>query len=220
MTIAWSYSSLKTFQQCPRKYYHTKVAKDVKDSDTQATLYGKSVHSAAEEYIRDGVALPPQFGYLEPMLEQLKEIPGEKHCELRLGLTEDLEPCDFFADNVWWRGIADLVIIDKEKKLAYSVDYKTSKNARYADIKQLDLVATALFKHFPEVERIKSALMFVVSNEFVRAVHKPENIEIYLEKPKQDLNRLTAAFSNDVWNAISGPLCRFCPVRQCEYNKS
>jgi hypothetical protein len=220
MTIAWSYSSLKTFQQCPRKYYHTKVAKDVKDSDTQATLYGKSVHSAAEEYIRDGVALPPQFGYLEPMLEQLKEIPGEKHCELRLGLTEDLEPCDFFADNVWWRGVADLVIIDKEKKLAYSVDYKTSKNARYADIKQLDLVATALFKHFPEVERIKSALMFVVSNEFVRAVHKPENIEIYLEKPKQDLNRLTAAFNNDVWNAMSGPLCRFCPVRQCEHNKS
>jgi len=115
MTIAWSYSSLKTFQQCPRKYYHTKVAKDVKDSDTTATLYGKSVHTAAEEYIRDGVALPPQFGYLEPMLEQLKEYPGEKHCELRLGLTEDLEPCDFFADNVWWRGIADLVIIDKKK---------------------------------------------------------------------------------------------------------
>tara|TARA_R110000796_G_scaffold24689_4_gene70137 strand:- start:310 stop:972 length:663 start_codon:yes stop_codon:yes gene_type:complete len=220
MAIAWSYSSLKTFQQCPRKYYHTKVAKDVKDSDTTATLYGKSVHTAAEEYIRDGVALPPQFGYLEPMLEQLKEIPGEKHCELRLGLTEDLEPCDFFADNVWWRGIADLVIVDKEKKLAYSVDYKTSKNARYADIKQLELVATALFKHFPEVERIKSALMFVVSNEFVRAVHKPENIELYLEKPKQDLNRLTAAFNNDVWNAVSGPLCRFCPVRQCEHNKS
>jgi hypothetical protein len=220
MTIAWSYSSLKTFQQCPRKYYHTKVAKDVKDSDTTATLYGKSVHTAAEEYIRDGVALPPQFGYLEPMLEQLKEIPGEKHCELRLGLTQDLEPCGFFADNVWWRGIADLVIVDKEKKLAYSVDYKTSKNARYADIKQLELVATALFKHFPEVERIKSALMFVVSNEFVRAVHKPENIELYLEKPKQDLNRLTAAFNNDVWNAVSGPLCRFCPVRQCEHNKS
>jgi hypothetical protein len=220
MAIAWSYSSLKTFQQCPRKYYHTKVAKDVKDSDTTATLYGKSVHTAAEEYIRDGVALPPQFGYLEPMLEQLKEIPGEKHCELRLGLTQDLEPCGFFADNVWWRGIADLVIVDKEKKLAYSVDYKTSKNARYADIKQLELVATALFKHFPEVERIKSALMFVVSNEFVRAVHKPENIELYLEKPKQDLNRLTAAFNNDVWNAVSGPLCRFCPVRQCEHNKS
>jgi len=220
MAIAWSYSSLKTFQQCPRKYYHTKVAKDVKDSDTTATLYGKSVHTAAEEYIRDGVALPPQFGYLEPMLEQLKEIPGEKHCELRLGLTEDLEPCDFFADNVWWRGIADLVIIDKEKKLAYSVDYKTSKNARYADIKQLELVATAIFKYFPEVERIKSALMFVVSNEFVRAVHKPENIQLYLEKPKQDLTRLHAAFNNDVWNAMSGPLCRFCPVRQCEHNKS
>ena len=27
--IKWSFSSLKTFQQCPKKYYHTKVAKDV-----------------------------------------------------------------------------------------------------------------------------------------------------------------------------------------------
>jgi len=126
MSIAWSYSSLKTFEQCPRKYYHLKVAKDVKDGDTEATLYGKSVHTAAEEFIRDGKELPEQFSYLLPALEQLKAIPGEKHCEMKLGLTEDLEPCDFFDKRVWWRGIADLVIVDKENKLAYSVDYKTS----------------------------------------------------------------------------------------------
>lgn len=220
MSIAWSYSSLKTFEQCPRKYYHLKVAKDVKDGDTEATIYGKSVHTAAEEFIRDGKEVPAQFSYMQPALEQLKAIPGEKHCELKLGLTEDLEPCDFFDKRVWWRGIADLVIVDREKKLAYSVDYKTSKNARYADIKQLDLVATALFKYFPEVERIKSALMFVVSSEFIRATHTPESIDQYLEKPKQGVARIEAALENDVWNPISGPLCRFCPVKYCEHNRS
>ena len=220
MSIAWSYSSLKTFEQCPRKYYHLKVAKDIKDGDTDATRYGTSMHTVAEEFIRDGVEIPAQFSYLQPALEQLKAIPGEKHCELKLGLTEDLEPCGFFDKGVWWRGVADLVIIDKEKKLAYSVDYKTSKNARYADIKQLDLVATALFKYFPEVERIKSALMFVVSNEFVRAIHKPENINLYLEKPKQGVARIEAALENDVWNPISGRLCRFCPVKYCEHSRS
>ena len=220
MPIAWSYSSLKTFQQCPRRYYHTRVAKDVVEPDNQATLYGKSVHTVAEEYIRDGKPIPPQFSFMQPILDELNAIEGEKHCELRLGLTEDLKPCDFFAKDVWWRGVADLVIIDREKKLAYSVDYKTSKNARYADVKQLDLVATAVFQYFPEVERIKSALVFVVSKEFVKAEHNPNNVSLYLKKPKQDLARLEAALENGVWNPSSGPLCRFCSVKHCEYNRS
>ena len=29
----WSYSALSTFQQCPRKYYRIKVAKDIKELD-------------------------------------------------------------------------------------------------------------------------------------------------------------------------------------------
>ncbi|MFK5282824.1 PD-(D/E)XK nuclease family protein, partial [Lacticaseibacillus paracasei] len=52
MSIVWSFSSLKTFQQCPKKYYHTKIARDVVEPDTQATLYGKTAHTVAEEYIR------------------------------------------------------------------------------------------------------------------------------------------------------------------------
>ena len=139
---------------------------------------------------------------------------------MKMGLTEDLEPCDFFAKNVWWRGIADLVVVNKEKGLAYSVDYKTGKNARYADTKQLDLVATAIFKYFPEVKRVKSGLLFVVSNEFIRAEHEADSIDKYLDAPRQLLARLDNAMENDVWNAISGPLCRFCAVKQCEYNRS
>lgn len=63
-----------------------------------------------------------------------------------MGLTENLEPCDFFSDEVWWRGIADLVIIDEEEDLAWVIDYKTGKSARYADKGQLELMALAIFK--------------------------------------------------------------------------
>ena len=38
---AWSYSSITLFEQCPKKYYHTRVAKDFKDEDSTATIYGK-----------------------------------------------------------------------------------------------------------------------------------------------------------------------------------
>jgi len=218
--IVWSFSSLKTFQQCPRKYYHTKILKDVREPDTVATLYGKSAHTVAEEYIRDGVPVPPQFEYMKAMLDQLNAIPGEKLCEVMLGLTKDLEPCEFHADDVWWHGIADLVVLDEENGIAHSVDYKTSKSARYADVKQLDLVAAAIFAKYPKIKTIKSALLFVVSKDFVKAKHHAEMKEKYLEKPALDVARIEAARENGVWNPISGPLCRFCSIKTCEHNRS
>ena len=218
--IVWSFSSLKTFQQCPRKYYHTKILKDVREPDTVATLYGKSAHTVAEEYIRDGVPVPPQFEYMKAMLDQLNAIPGEKLCEVMLGLTKDLEPCEFHADDVWWHGIADLVVLDEENGIAHSVDYKTSKSARYADVKQLDLVAAAIFAKYPKIKTIKSALLFVVSKEFVKAKHHAEMKEKYLEKPALDVARIEAARENGVWNPISGPLCKFCSIKTCEHNRS
>ncbi len=218
--IVWSFSSLKTFQQCPRKYYHTKILKDVREPDTVATLYGKTAHTVAEEYIRDGVPVPAQFEYMKDMLDQLNAIPGEKLCEVMLGLTKDLQPCEFHADDVWWHGIADLVVLDEENGIAHSVDYKTSKNARYADVKQLDLVAAAIFAKYPKIKTIKSALLFVVSKEFVKAKHHAEMKEKYLEKPALDVARIEAARENGVWNPISGPLCKFCSIKTCEHNRS
>ena len=220
MSIVWSYSSLKTFQQCPKKYYHTKVAKDVKEPDTQATLYGKSAHTVAEEHIRDKKPVPPKFDYMKPILEQLDAIPGEKLCEVQLGMTRDLKSCEFNAKNVWWHGIADLVVINEAKQLAHSVDYKTSKSARYADTKQLDLVAAGLFAKFPKIMKVKSALIFTVSKEFVQATHYREMMPKYLEQPAKDVARIEAALENGVWNPISGPLCKFCAIKQCEYNRS
>ena len=132
------------------------------------------MHTAAEEFIRDGKEIPPEFAYIKPTLEVLKEVPGDKYCEFKMGLRQDLTPCDFMAKDVWWRGIADLLVVNEEKGLAYSADYKTSKNARYADTKQLDLVAVGIFAHFPKIKRVKSALVFVVSKEFRSEEHTSE----------------------------------------------
>lgn len=217
--LTWSYSSLKTFTQCPKKYFHLRVAKDVQDKGNDATLYGEAVHKAAELFIKSSTPVPTQFGFMCPILDTLAAIPGEKLCEVKLGVkkTEDgLAPCQFFDPDVWWRGISDLLILQGD--VAYSVDYKTNKNARYADTKQLDAVAAAVFLHFPKVQKVKSALVFVVSNEFVKKNHYAENAASYFEVFHRDLERLDAAYESGVWNACSGPLCRFCPVSACEHH--
>ena len=60
MTVKWSHSALKDYEGCPRRYHEVKVLKNYPFTDTQATLYGKEYHEAAELYIRDGKPLPPR----------------------------------------------------------------------------------------------------------------------------------------------------------------
>lgn len=216
----WSYSSIKTFEQCPKKYYHLKVARDVKDEGSEATAYGSLVHKAAEEYIRDNVDVPTKFNFIVPVLNILRGIPGDKHCELELGVAydgADYTPTGFLSDNVWWRGIADLLIVNKNN--GYLVDYKTGKNAKYADTKQLDVLAAAVFTHFPEVTTIKSALIYLASNDFVQKEHTSDMTKSYFATFTPSLDRLQIAEETNVWNAVSGPLCKYCPVTTCAHNR-
>lgn len=59
MKLVWSYSSIKTFDQCARKYYHLRVAKDTEDKGSEATLYGQEMHKVAEDFVRENVNLSP-----------------------------------------------------------------------------------------------------------------------------------------------------------------
>lgn len=218
--VTWSYSSIKTFEQCPKKYYHLRIAKDVKDEGGAAAQYGTDVHKAAEDYVKAGTAIPAKYRYITPIVEKLASLPGEKHVELKLGLRkvgEDYEPCGFFDKDVWWRGVADFVAVNGQR--GYSVDYKTGKSAKYADLKQLDLVAGALFVHFPDLQLIRSGLAYVVSDEWKPAEHKRENQHEYLSRFDTQLEQLDAAEETGVWNAKTGPLCGWCPVKTCEHWK-
>jgi len=218
---AWSYSSIKTFDQCPKKYYHLKVARDVKDAQTAAILYGNEVHKAAELNVKNDTPVPEKFGFITRFIDALKKLDGEKHCELKLGVRragENLEPCGFFDRDVWYRGIVDLLIENGET--GYIIDYKTGRNTRYADTKQLDLMAAATFVHYPKLKELKSALAFVVTNDLIKKIHKREDMLSYMGVFSDELERLAVAHESGVWNPVSGPLCKFCPVTSCEFNKS
>jgi len=125
--ITWSYSSLSLYQQCPKKYYHLKVVKDIKEPLGEAIVFGNTIHKIAEEYVGKGIPIPAQYKEIEPALESIRNMEGEKLCENKLGLTADLEPCGFFDKKVWWRGIADIIILQGDRAL--TIDYKTGKKS-------------------------------------------------------------------------------------------
>ena len=219
MTVkyTWSYSSINLFKQCPHKYYRLRVVKDIVEPPAEHLNYGLEVHKAAEDYIGKGTPIPEKYIFIKEHLDKLNSIKGEKLCEYKMGLTSNLEPCGFFDKEVWWRGVADLIIINGDK--AYIIDYKTGKSAKYADTKQLELLSCALFKHFPEVKKVKGGLLFLVANDLVKDDFEVDNEGVYWTKWLEDTQRLEAAIQNDVWNKKPNFSCRsWCSITDCEHN--
>jgi hypothetical protein len=217
---AWSFSSIKTYDQCPKKFYHLKVAKDYQeDQNAEHLLYGTKFHKAAELYIKEGEPIPPEFNFAKGALDNLKNLPGEKLCEYEMGLTENLEPCGFKDENVWWRGIADLIILDREAGEARVLDYKTGKSAKYADTGQLELMALAIFKHFPEVKKIKAGLLFVIAKQLIKGNYHIDNQSVLWGKWLKDYEKMKSSYKNNVWNPRPSGLCRkHCVVLECSHN--
>jgi hypothetical protein len=215
--VTWSHSSLKDYEGCPRRYHEVKVLKNYKFEDTQATLYGKELHEAAEFYIKDDTPLPPQFDFIKDTLDALKAKPGRKLCEYKMGVTADLRPCDFLAKDVWVRGIADLLIIDDENLTARVVDYKTGNN-KYPDREQLKLMSMMVFAHFPHIRRVTSALLFVVKNDMVKSSMMVGEAADAWWDYRERVARIEQAHATGVWNPKPTPLCGWCAVKTCEYN--
>ena len=53
------------------------------------------------------------------------------------------------------------------------VDYKLGKS-KYADLGQLELMALAIFKMFPEVKKVKGALLFLSEGKLVPSMYEAE----------------------------------------------
>lgn len=215
--VPWSFSKAKAFKTCPKQFYHEKILREFPQVETEAMRYGTEFHTAAEDYIRDGTPLPAKFHYARSALDALNAKPGEKLCEFEMGLTENLEPCEFDADDVWWRGIADLVILDGE--LGWVIDYKTGANTRYADTGQLELMALALFKFRPEVQRVRAGLLFTVAGKLIKAKYTREDEPRLWEKWLSAHETMRKAMELNVWHPNPSGLCkRHCPVVECVYN--
>lgn len=179
--------------------------------------YGTQVHKAAEDYIKHDIPVPSQFAFMQKPLDALKAKEGEKLCEYKMGLTRNLEPCGFFDKGVWYRGIADLIVLQDDR--AWVVDYKTGKSSKYADTKQLELMSLAIFKHFPHVKKVKTGLLFVIAEDFVKADFTQHEESILWRPWLDETNRLEKAYELDVWNPRPNFSCKaWCPVTDCAHN--
>jgi PD-(D/E)XK nuclease superfamily len=214
---AWSHSSLKDFEGCQRRYHEVKVLKKYPFQETEATRYGNQVHESLELYVRDGKPLPPEHSQFKDVADALLKKPGRKLAEQQMALNADLKVVDWFAKDVWVRGIADLLILDDENLTAWVVDYKTG-NDKYPDRDQLVLMSIMVFEHYPHIRKVNSALMFIVKNSMVKMQMTRDQKDQAWWKYRERTARIEQCYETDVWNPNQTPLCKWCQVTGCEFN--
>lgn len=213
--MAHSYSSVKDFEGCPKRYNEVRIVKRFKNRDTDATLYGTAVHKAFEEHVRDKAPLPEQFAQFKPFVEPLANMAGDIRCEEKLGVRRDFSPCAFFDKDVWIRGIPDYLAINHDKRVARVADYKTGKSSRYADMAQLELMAAMVMAHHANVDTVKTALLFVVAKDVIKAEFTRAQLPEIWSKWAGRIGAVEKAIEVNVWNPRPSALCRFCPVTDC-----
>ena len=215
--FTWSYSSLKQYQNCPRQYYEIKVAQNYTIIPSEQMKYGTEVHKALEDYVKEGKELALNYLRFKGAADELIAIPGDKYPEFEMALARDKSPCAFDDPNRWVRGIVDLLIVDND--YAFIVDYKTGSH-KYPDPKQLRLMSLMTFAHFPNINKIKAGLLFVMHDVFITEEYKREDIDKSWDKFTGPLMRLTKSYQEDTWPPNPTPLCRYCSVKSCEFNRA
>lgn len=154
----WSYSKLKVLHRCPFQFYLKYIIKakpTVAEAEHQLTTTGKIAHAILEKILM-GKSVEEAFketkleypsvtesdweervSTLEFNIQKFKERidafsvenPVKAvHQELRIGIKEDLSPCDFFDRDVWFRGVVDLALSLKSGDVIF-LDHKTGATA-------------------------------------------------------------------------------------------
>ena len=218
--LPWSHSSLSGFDTCPRQYEEIKVLRNFQDQKNPASIWGDEFHTAAENYIADRVAGRPavlgaNMAQYQLYLEKFVERPGKTLVEQEYGLNAGLQPCNFLGDDVWMRGVIDVLNI--QDAVARVDDHKTGK--RKKDPQQLIIFALLTFYHHPQV-------MCCHTNFHWVALGGATDGEIYYRHdigwmwdtliPK--LKDYRNAFHRGVFPPRPSGLCKkHCAVDTCEY---
>lgn len=77
-----------------------------------------------------------------------------------------------------------------------------------------------MFTHFPDIQRVKGGLLFVMKNSFITEEYLRKDMDKSWGMFEQSLKRLDTSYENDTWQANPTPLCKWCSVVTCDFNKT
>jgi len=217
--FAFSYSRIKEYENCPRRYYETQVAKTTKDT-SDLLEEGDKVHKAMAKALMDGTPLPLKYRQWQKWIDRVAQTPGEMliEDEARWACTRDFKPVPFFAPTVWGRCIVD--VYKHAPPVGYIVDWKAGKSAN-VDPVQMTLMALMAFIHFPEIEIVKGFFIWLGEDDSTSYVIDREDAVQHWTALIPRVKRLEKATKDGFFPPTPNRFCeRWCPCTNCEHNGS
>lgn len=212
-----TYTFYNNFENCPYKAYRVYVVKDIPRVETPEMKWGNDVHSGLEHRIKDGAPLPEKMVMCEPVAAQLAALQHEYGglVEGKLAIDAHGWPVGFWDDHVWFRGKLDCAVFSAQLA-AWIVDWKTGKPRE--EPFELETGALLLKAHNPKLEVIvgeyfwlqtgKQGMRYTLTN-FAQTYGKLQTLR----------NEMEGYAASGVWPKRKNPLCGWCDVLDCEYNK-
>lgn len=215
--LSHSYSALKLYANCPRRYWYQRVDKSVSDPGSEASLHGERVHKSIELYLRDGEELPEYLSALRPTLDTLIAAEYVKlTAEEEIVFTRDFKPTGWWDSDAWFRAKLDVLLVSDTTGHALVLDWKTGK--RRPDFMQLDMFALVTMLKYPAVQTVNSAFVWTRDMACDSRTYTRAHQQTLVEDLLAQTHRVERSLADNAWPAKPGPLCRYCPAKSvCEF---
>lgn len=244
--IAWSWSRLDCFEQCPRKFQGTYILKDFPATDFEAPHFakGKAAHWLMEEHFKTGCDLKNtvykvlddrgrgsytfdgsmsvvgkfdfDFRFLQHFCDTINKAT-QVIPELQVTFDVRMNEVTWYDKRAWCRVVFDLLIIVGD--FALVIDWKTGKVKRYSD--QLKLFAGAVMTKYPQVKKVLTSYIWLDHPNQAPVWKEFTHVDkegIWLEfGDRAELIQL--ANESGQWPAKKNMFCNWCNAleSQCEF---
>jgi CRISPR/Cas system-associated exonuclease Cas4 (RecB family) len=241
--IKLSASAVKTYDQCPKKYFFNYIERAPRKQWDHFDL-GNLCHETLElfhlSYMKDGTSKRTLGETMSvSFAEARKKFPKmtdsmllEAKDMLRIYLqtvkqngmpnVKGVETSFSFnlTENILVRGFLDRLDIMKDGRF-HIIDYKTTKpkSAKYLDEFQLLVYGLWLKREYPKIESFKGSYLLLRADSMLKSfdfnVADVERIE------KDLISYASKIREENIWTAIPTPLCNWCDFKGiCPAQKS
>jgi hypothetical protein len=208
-----SHTFLNDWDNCPHKAFRKSIKKDLpKFVQTEAMKWGNEVHSAFEVRIKHGTKWPAGMEKYEAIAAPL--VAAGAVAEKMLGITERGAVCDFFDPRVWLRGKIDSTITRADAAAIF--DWKTGK--RREEKAELLTHAVLLKAWQPTIQKVTAHYVWLQDNEVGKA-HDVSDTDAKLNEIRKTMDDVARCLSDQDFPKRPNPLCGYCDVMDCEFNR-
>lgn len=233
--IKLSASAVKTYEQCPRKYYYNYIEKAPRKQWPHfdlGHLCHKTLEIFHEIYLKEGTekmrSLPKLMGHsFKIARKEYSHMSDDLVAEAKVLLADYLEKVkregmplvkgietafDFYLrDDIRIRGFLDRLDVEKDGRF-HIVDYKTTKNEKYLDEFQLLVYGLWLYENDPNIDSFKAS--YILLRHGCKHKEYEFNAADVIRVKKELINYADRIKNENAWMPIPSMLCNWCDFKE------